>query len=144
MIALGVILVNSHYSSYKGGIFEEFQSSVVLPNKTWVSMALCWGYKVDLFQKSHFPYAYAGWLSSDLWPKVTEAGVIFQIVICNESAKVDNFRLSEYVELLKLHGASVKLLYSSTCDQTCVTEAQVARFMAFSFPEVRNEYASSS
>ena len=108
----------------------DYSTSFQAP-KMWVSMALCWGNRINLYHKSQFPYALAGQLSTKLWLQVVNVSVIFHIVVCNESQVYDNYTLNEYVQALEESGVVVKILnIQNDCDK-CVLEAQLVRLLAY-------------
>ena len=110
----------------------------IAPKKLWISMALCWGNKVEFLQKARFPYALAGQLSTKLWPQiVSNVSVIFHIVVCqnSENVKFDNYTLKDYEQNLKNSGALVNIHKVKNCDQ-CVLNAQLIRLLAYLSPNV--------
>ena len=111
-------------------------SILAVPQNVWVSMALCWGTKVNIVQKSNFPYELAGKLSTKLWHKLTPVKVLFQIVICHLE-ELERSEFKNYVKELNEAGAIVKIVKIENCDN-CVLTAQLSRFLAFRQPEVRN------
>jgi hypothetical protein len=106
-------------------------------------MSLCWGSKVDLLQKADFPYALAGQLSTQLWPKMSNNNttVMFTIVVCDnagDDSTVEGYTLNQYIKVLQDAGALVKISRSKSCDNklSCVLQAQLVRLLAFQYNEV--------
>ena len=99
-------------------------------SKKWISMALCWGNRMDLYHKSQFPYALAGLLSTKLWQKFVNISVIFHIVVCDQAQIYDNYKLKDYIQDLEKTGAIVKIFYVENCDK-CVLTAQLVRLLAY-------------
>ncbi len=115
----------------------------VKTGKTWVSMALCWGEKSSMFDKSGFPYGLAGRLSTQLW-ETFNVSVIMHIVLCggedvdSDTRKMEGLSLSEYSQKLREHGALVKTVRMPVCpvNFSCVLHTQLIRLLAFQNKEV--------
>ena len=80
-------------------------------SKKWISMALCWGNRMDLYHKSQFPYALASLLSTKLWQKFVKISVILHIVVCDQAQIYDDYKLKDYIQDLEKTGALVQILY---------------------------------
>ena len=107
-------------------------------SKKWISMALCWGNRMDLYHKSQFPYALAGLLSTKLWQKFVKISVIFHIVVCDQAQIYDDYKLKDYIQDLEKTGALVQIFYVENCDK-CVLTAQLVRLLAYLSKEVSDK-----
>ena len=114
---------------------KKLPNLVPVISKKWISMALCWGNRMDLYHKSQFPYALAGLLSTKLWQKFVKISVIFHIVVCDQAQIYDDYKLKDYIQDLEKTGALVQIFYVENCDK-CVLTAQLVRLLAYLSKEV--------